>query len=188
MTASTINEIHSTTYFAAESNFVREEIKANKNNSKILWKTIRRYIPACDMARTTQNKERSVIAKEFNEFFTSVGEKAPKKAEKIAQIHALPANTNATENRNISSALKINQFRFRTVSCKTVQEIVSNMPKNKAPGPDKISLRFIADCLPHIIQSITDLINTSLVEGTFPQAWKEAEVTPIPANTKERRS
>ena len=54
------------------------------------------------------------------------------------------------------------------------------MPKNKAPGLDKITLKFIADCLPHIVQPITDIINSSLTQSIFPIVWKKAEVVPIP--------
>ena len=54
------------------------------------------------------------------------------------------------------------------------------MPKNKAPGLDKITLNFIIDCLPSIIQPITDIINSSLTQGIFPKAWKIAEIIPIP--------
>ena len=51
------------------------------------------------------------------------------------------------------------QFAFHTVECKQIQDIVSAMPTNKAPGIDKIPVR--------------------VVTGTFPSLWKMAEVTHI---------
>ncbi len=42
-----------------------------------------------------------------------------------------------------------------------------------------LSLRFMKDALPVIIPYITCIINTSVVTGTFPAAWKHAIVTPL---------
>ena len=66
------------------------------------------------------------------------------------------------------------------MECKQIQEIVLAMPTNKAPGIDKISMRVVKDSLPVILPSLTSIINTSFVKGTFPLLWKMAEVTPIP--------
>ena len=54
------------------------------------------------------------------------------------------------------------------------------MPTNKSPGIDKISMRVIKDSLPAILPTITSIINATFVTGTFPCAWKMAEITPIP--------
>ena len=53
------------------------------------------------------------------------------------------------------------------------------MPTNKAPGIDKIPMRVVKDSLPVILPSLSSIINTSFVKGTFPLLWKMAEVTPI---------
>ena len=52
------------------------------------------------------------------------------------------------------------------------------MPSNKAPGYDKVPLAVVKDCLPRILPTITKLINCSFESGTFPHAWKRAEVVP----------
>ena len=54
------------------------------------------------------------------------------------------------------------------------------MPSNKAPGFDKVSISVIKDCLPHILPSITSLINSSFTNSTFPKAWKRSEIVPLP--------
>ena len=53
------------------------------------------------------------------------------------------------------------------------------MPKNKSPGPDKINMRIIRDCLPVILGPLTHIINSSLLTGVFPNEWKLSEVTPL---------
>ena len=65
------------------------------------------------------------------------------------------------------------------MECKQIQEIVLAMPTNKAPGIDKIPMRVVKDSLPVILPSLSSIINTSFVKGTFPLLWKMAEVTPI---------
>ena len=54
-----------------------------------------------------------------------------------------------------------------------------SLPLNKAPGPDKLSARLIKDCLPVILGPLTEIIDCSILTGTFPKKWKEAEVIPI---------
>ncbi|CAB3979205.1 Hypothetical predicted protein [Paramuricea clavata] len=53
------------------------------------------------------------------------------------------------------------------------------MPSNKSPGPDKISMRIIKDCLPVILGPLTDIINNSFTTSAFPESWKIAEIIPL---------
>jgi hypothetical protein len=53
------------------------------------------------------------------------------------------------------------------------------MASHKAPGYDKVPVRVIKDCLPHILPIITYLINSSFASNTFPKSWKKAaEIVP----------
>ena len=78
-------------------------------------------------------------------------------------------------NRNSSEEL----FNFTLVTCSQVERIVPSMPSNKFPGPDKVSMRIIKDCLPVILGPLTDIINCSFVTSTFPNSWKASEVIPL---------
>ena len=71
-------------------------------------------------------------------------------------------------------------FHLRTVSSEEVRRILTSLPMNKSPGPDKIGARVLKDCLPVILGPLTDIINCSILTSTFPDNWKEAEVIPIP--------
>lgn len=48
------------------------------------------------------------------------------------------------------------------------------MPSNKAPGCDRVPLFVIKDCVPYILPTLTDLINSA--NSVFPYAWKRAVV------------
>ena len=69
-------------------------------------------------------------------------------------------------------------FNLRTVTCEEVRQVAMSMPLNKAPGPDKLSARLIKDCLPVILDPLTEIIDCSILTGTFPKKWKEGEVIP----------
>ena len=71
------------------------------------------------------------------------------------------------------------QFRFKPVTCSVIRRIIMAMPRNKSPGPDKISMGVIKDCLPVILGPLTNLINSSLMLGKFPDKWKLSEVIPL---------
>ena len=54
------------------------------------------------------------------------------------------------------------------------------MASGKAPGPDKISLKMIKDCLPVVSKPSVSIINASFTSQVYPSLWKKAEIVPIP--------
>ena len=70
-------------------------------------------------------------------------------------------------------------FNFRLVSVEEVRRIISDLPTNKSPGPDKVVVRVLKDSLPVILGPLTEIINCSLATSTYPDAWKAAEVIPL---------
>ena len=65
------------------------------------------------------------------------------------------------------------------MSCEEVRRIISSLPLNKSPGPDKIHTRVYRDCLPVILGPLTEIMNSSLESAKYPDAWKFAEVIPL---------
>ena len=67
---------------------------------------------------------------------------------------------------------------FEKVSQLTVKEcILSSAPKSCELDP--IPSKLIMECLDSILPSLTDLFNSSLASGIFPQCFKSVIVTPI---------
>lgn len=61
------------------------------------------------------------------------------------------------------------------ITCEELTEIGSNLPTNKAPGPDGVSdviSRRILEKKPNLI---LDTLNQCLVQGHFPETWKETK-------------
>jgi hypothetical protein len=50
---------------------------------------------------------------------------------------------------------------------------------NKATGTDKLSVRLMRLAFPYILNPLTDIMNRCIYEGTFPDLWKAAIVTPL---------
>ena len=161
----------------AEHQFVTEQIANNANNPGSMWKTIRSCLPKKSASPKTYTQDDETVANMFNDFFTSVGQSTVDKIKALASEY----NYDLTKLNFVPRHYPLSeQFSFHPVECKQVEQIVTSMPSNKAPGLDKVSVRVIKDCLPTILPSITHIINSSLGNGTFPSVWKKAVVTPIP--------
>ena len=162
----------------AQKAFVDQRIKDNPNDARSLWKTIRSCIPKKTAGNRSFNKDDKVVANEFNEFFTSVGKNIKDKIKVMAsECNYTPQQSFVPRRYPVSE-----QFAFEAVESCSVEDIINSMEKNKAPGVDKITIGVIKDSLPAILPWVTKLINSSLISGVFPSAWKLAEVCAI---TKE---
>ena len=117
----------------------------------------------------------SLQADQFNSFFTSVGANATITSKQLAEDYDLNITRARPTPRTFPDE---DQFHFKPVSCNEVEKVIKSMPSNKAPGYDKIPIRIYKDCLPHILKTVTSLLNTSFESCTFPRAWKKAEVVP----------
>ena len=73
----------------------------------------------------------------------------------------------------------VSQFNFTEVSLDHVSELLSKVNIKKSTGSDKITPRIFKLSSPILCQPLTDLINISIKSSIFPDALKEAEVSPI---------
>ncbi len=64
-------------------------------------------------------------------------------------------------------------------------EIYSDLKRvsvSKAGGPDNISQQLLKEFAYELSSPVTEIINTSLQQGTVPSQWKQANVIPLPKN------
>lgn len=71
------------------------------------------------------------------------------------------------------------ELREITLSSTDVKEVIANLNKNKAVGPDQVHNNLLISALPIILNPLTVIFNRSLNETKFPQIWKTAHVTPL---------
>ena len=74
-----------------------------------------------------------------------------------------------------------NSFEFRLASTHKVRCAILNA-SSKSSEPDKITAAMLKAAPPVIIQPLTDLCNASLINATFPIAWKKALILPSAKN------
>lgn len=69
-------------------------------------------------------------------------------------------------------------YDFEAVNENDVVESVVAL-KSNATGEDGIPLRFIKMILPHLLRTLTHIINYCLASSTFPDSWKAARIIPV---------
>ena len=97
--------------------------------------------------------------------------------EKI-QSTLLGNNAFQLHKRNIVH-LGIKVFRPQPVDVNSIVLTIKDINDSKSVGTDNIPLKFIMDALYGIAFYLTIIINTSIVTGVFPTAWKHTIVVPI---------
>ncbi len=60
-----------------------------------------------------------------------------------------------------------------------VKKKLRKLKPNKSPGPDGIHPRVLVELVDELAEPLAIIMNKSLEEGVLPQAWKEAQVSPI---------
>ena len=107
----------------------------------------------------SENKEMSSI---LNEYFTSVYSK--ESAGPVPEAVALPSLT-----RISNIVFSVNQVKKKLLALRS----------DSAPGPDRITPRFLKDYAESIAPALTLLFNMSMEEGVVPEDWRRANVTPV---------
>jgi hypothetical protein len=128
---------------------------------------INRCISSKDKIILTYHKNTLEVGNDFNQFFQSVGKRAAETAEMLALQNNLNISTELEPQNRRSELFSTELFKFTPVTCTEVQRIMTTMPSNKSPGPDKISMRIIKDCLPVILGPLTDIINNSFITSVL---------------------
>lgn len=139
----------------------------NNNNIKSFWSYVK-------SKRTTR-----VIPKEvhYNGVISTTG---PETAQIFAQFFESVYTTKSAPFQNAESntysIINICNLKF------TVDEVfeeLTSLDVNKSAGPDNISPYFVKMCSPSLALPLSIIFNASLNEGTFPQLWKCAYLTPL---------
>ena len=96
---------------------------------------------------------------------------------KVEKLRANIASENVTSTL-VTGTTAATFSSFEKVSQLTVKECILNSAP-KSCELDPIPSKLLIECLDSILPSLTDLFNSSLASGIFPQCFKSALVTPI---------
>lgn len=160
------------------------QLTRTKNDPKKLWSTLndimgRNTSPQPTFIENggtfiTKPKE---IADHLNNFFRS-------KVNKLRKESSQRADSSSIVNIQDYMKDKSCQFEFSELTVETVVRLVKGACGDKQPGMDGIDGKLIRLAVDYVAQPICHILNTSLKQAIFPQAWKEAKIIPLPKDKK----
>lgn len=142
------------------------EHKLNTTNPKVVWKELR----SLNIVSRQKNciSDHLADANSINSFFIDSVPKLNADCDDLVEYY-----NNCTV-RDMGSV-----FEFQLVDPHTVSKALNSIVSG-ACGADGLTIQMIKLCCPYIIQYITHIINSCILDATFPDAWKEAMVVPVP--------
>ena len=143
------------------SNMVRE----NEDNPKALWNSIAKVLHRSPKIVLPDHTNINSLINIFGRYF----------AGKIAKLRS---GLLSTDPDPFVSGFCPNKFvSFRIMSKKEVLKISKSTP-NKSCDLDPIPTSLVLDCIGVLLTPITNIVNYSLQEGSFPSYFKTVHVTP----------
>ena len=166
----------------SKKSFYTKSIYNNKNNPKIMWKHLR------NLSNKSTNYQTNFIvdnqgdpitnpglaAETFNEFFLDVFKSAPK-----IDGHINKPTQNKIKQFIQSKLPNDVNFNIPLISEQFVLKQLQALDITKSTGVDNIGARFLKIGFSAIAKPLTKIFNLSLKQGTFPQTFKIAKITPI---------
>lgn len=154
---------------------VRNEKKAFlqhkfQTDPRSFWKTIKSLnISGRSNSSNSSNNLNEYSPLDFNKFFI---DSVPKTQS--------TSDTFVSQQYSSNDAVDpVNQFRFTEVTEEQINRVISKI-KSAAMGPDCINIKMINLVTPCLTPHITFIVNHCLSFGVFPEAWKQADIIPVP--------
>jgi hypothetical protein len=142
--------------------YFKQNINNKINDPKLLWKNLKTtLLPKNDTELPASLNDPDLINKHFLSLpITS---------------HASISQLTYFEFHRYSQSV----FQLEPIKTNDIIKIMRGL-KSNAEGCDGINLNMLIMTLPHTLDIITDLINTSILTSSFPDIWKVAIVRPLP--------
>ena len=162
----------------AKTKYYHAMFDKHKNDVKNTWKLISEIFNKCNKKKNsilkilvngTNITNPKDIANEFNSFFANIG---PLLASKI----------DTSNKRNFQSYLQntiTSKFNFTTVDKEEILKIIMNLKSKTSFGHDDMTTKSLKMLAPVLLETITLIVNQSLVTGIFPDDLKLAKVIPL---------
>ena len=150
----------------AKTKYYRNMVRENEENPKGLWNSIKKVLHRLPKIVLPNHTNINSLINTFGRYY----------ADKIAQLRSGLLSTDADP--PVSGFCKNKFFSFRTMSEEEVPKIIKSTP-NKSCDLDPIPTSLVFDCIGVLLTPITNIVNYSLQEGSFPSCFKTAHVTPL---------
>ena len=164
----------------AKGAYNRRLLEENKNDSKMLWKTVKKIIPTESKELSSgvriggiDSSDKVSIATAFNKHFIG----AVKRLRDA--VGASIVSVARTIKTNVAMSSQVRQFHFKEVSVNFTLRQLRDLKTGKAAGLDNIPPRLLKDAADIVATPLTIIINASLRQGRVPDDWKSARVIPL---------
>ena len=162
-------------------NFYTNSINNNHKNPKQLWqnlhditgKSVKQSTNFIDDEDGIPIVDPEAIANRFNDHFTSLHEKYHSGLTSET-YNTTPLKDYVNQNVPLDAEFNISLVDESFILCQ-----LQNLNVSKATGIDNISAKYLKMAAPAISKHLTKILNLSIKNGTFPDSFKKAKVTPI---------
>jgi Reverse transcriptase (RNA-dependent DNA polymerase) len=156
--------------------FYGQRIDAMKRNPKVMWKTIQTLVKAALENKCIFNVEFDVLDKQatdqdsFNYYYIN----------SIESISESIPDPTAMEESLLNDIVprESESFKFIPITLPVLVNIIKNLQSKAVP--DNVNLNLVLRSLDSIQDKLLNIINSAIVEGTYPSCWKISKIVPIP--------
>ena len=166
----------------AKKAYYNKYFENNIKNMKNTWTGIKDLINLRNNNQTSINQLRYRgkhissdldMSNAFNNFFTNIGPQLDAK---------IPHHQRPNKELHFLSDRIPHTFLISSTNNKEIIEIIDSLDSSKSTGPCKIPINLLKIAKNEIAPPLSDICNSSFVEGTFPQKNKIAKVIPVHKN------
>ena len=158
----------------AKSVYYSNEVKECGGDLKRLYKLITKLTQGDKPTPYPESESDASLCDDFAKFFTEKIDKIMNDIEEVVQAECIPAMCQYPPGDTASCQLS----SFTPLSTAEVRELI-NKSKTKSCMLDPIPTALLKLCIDELLHPITDIVNSSLQEGIFPENWKTAIVMPL---------
>ena len=168
---------------AIKENFVKK--LSEPENRREFWNAYRPFLhdktkQATDIIITENNvviSGKREMAELFNAHFIQIAESVLlMKETDYGQHFENHPSIIASHEKNKATPLC---FNFEHINQAQVKRALLDVNVNKSCGHDMLSPRLVKESASVIAKPITNILNTSIEQGCYPNAWKMGQVTPL---------
>ena len=165
----------------AKETYYKETIDSAKGDSKKLWKIIDTLINSKNKEKNFPQKldiegkkvrDSQVICNNSNLYFANIGKNLAKSIRPVP--HSKKLNVNKINHKSLT-----NLFFFTPSTTEEVNSIIKNLNNKKAIQENDVETKFLKISYAIISPIISNVFNSSIKQGKFPDALKKAEIIPI---------
>ncbi len=150
--------------------YIEESVKNTMGDPKKLWRTIKNIWAAnsksTNFSSINGQEDVQSMANSLNNHFSTVGSKLADTI--ITDTDQQPTYVNNSDHPQLTE-----------ISIDDVWKLLCSLSPSKATGLDGIPARIIKICSDLILAPLHYIFNLSVKTLTFPQIWKEAQITPL---------